>query len=206
MKIKNKPHYFHYITQSSDDIFENIWSGVLRELKNDLSWIDRLEKEDDELYSRDYDHDDFQTYWNWPQNWRDEFENAKTIAHKQRIQLLSDAEKYEFDGQTIWIKGESVYLSTSSYACGDICLMTIDDDSDFDSVVTAAYAYINEWQDWNKKYGLKYEALNILSKAERPFTDSLVGTTQECDGCGSYSLIVEDKNGIVLCKYCAAAK
>lgn len=78
-------------------------------------------------------------------------------------------------------------------------------DDDYDSVVTAAYAYINEYRDWEKNHKNIWEAANIKSSEDNPFSDTLVGTMQTCDGCGAYTKIVEEdrfQNGY--CRTCCS--
>ena len=206
MTIKSAPLYFTYMTQASHPIFKRCWATKLHQLKKDLNWIDELEKEHEETYSRDYDSDDFPLFHCWPQAWRDAYNSAEDEASALLDEHLAKAEVFKVDGDRIYILDEEVWFSTSSYNYGARTLMATSDHSDaiaFDSVATAAYAYVNDYNDWNAKYGARWEAANILSKSDHPFTDSLVGTTEECDGCGCYGKIVKEIDDIILCEDCA---
>jgi len=208
MKLASKPRYFDYLTQVDDPFFDQVWSSKLAVLSADLTWIDEMEVRHNETYSRDFEHDDFPTYYNWPKHWREAFQAAKNEGHLLKKAHLAQAETHRIDGDVVYILGEEVWFSTNHYDNGDIYKMAVSDrdkNHEFDSVVTAAYAYINDFNEWEQAHGKAYERANILSKIERPFTDSLVGTEQECDLCGCYALIAKEENGNAICCHCASS-
>jgi hypothetical protein len=202
--LTSKPYYFKYFNQVPCPFFEKLWSETLVDLQKDLTWIAKLEDEDQEQYSRDYQHDDFPTYYNWPQKWRDEFQLIKDKVHELTATYLSSAEKHDIDGNTLYIIGDKeVWFATQHYAHGDIAKVELNCNSSTDSVLTSAYMYMNDFKDWEKTHSKDYEAANILSSADSTFSDSLVNTNQECDGCGCITRIAkEDDNHNVFCSDC----
>lgn len=206
--MKSAPHYFEYLEQAECPFFKKHWGEKLSQLMLDLTWIDELEKTDNEIYSRDKNDDDFPTFWNWPQKWQNDYNDAIRIAHKDKEIYLANAEVYRFDNDCLYIleDSEEVWFSTSSYANGDIRRMDAASGRkiEFDSAITAAYAFKNDYQDWEKNHGATYRAANILSSADQMFSDSLVGTSQECDGCAAYTKIAKDDGNIALCENCAS--
>ncbi len=209
MSIASKPRYSDYLSQVDDTIFDQVWSPKLAVLSADLSWIDEMEAQNNETYSRDFEHDDFPTYYNWPKSWREAFEAAKREWHLLKKAHLERAEVHRVDGDVVYILGDEVWFSTNYYANGDIYKMAVSDrdkEHEFDSVVSAAYALINDFKEWEQTHGKAYEMANILSKIERPFADliSVVGTTQECDLCGGYALIAKEEDGNAICCHCAS--
>lgn len=228
MNMKSAPSYFSYITQDEDPFFNAAWDEKLKTLTQDLSWIDELESlnrnEVDEyrrsnpgwekshstlgnyqLFSKDVDSDDFPTFYNWPNEWQLAFQACSTEACNSKTEYLKGFQKYSIGDNSLYINDdkEEVFFSTHGYDFGNIAKMTVKEDS-FDSVLTAAYAFLNDYREWEKDHGAKWQQLNILSGAEPNDPCSLVGTTQECDGCGAYTVIVnEDPNGNCLCKDCS---
>lgn len=210
MKPESKPLYFVYLaqTEQSEDLFFNqVWSVKFAELSADLAWIDELEVKDGEAYSRDFDHVNFPTYYNWPASWRKAYEAAQNESHTLKKNHLAQAEVHQIDTQVIYIIGEEVWLSTPHYDNSVIYKMKANEvkGHSFDSVVTAAYAYINDFNEWKQAHGKAYERANIASKAQKPFTDSLVGTMETCDQCGGYAVIAKEENGNAICFHCASA-
>lgn len=203
MKIVSAPNYFSFINQIECPFFKKSWSDKCSVLIKNTKWIDALEIEDNEKYSRDIESDDFPTYWNWPQEWQNEFEDAKNKAHSFKKEHLKNAEIHQIDSSTLYILDESeeVWFSTSYYANGEITKMGCNEQ--YDSALTAAYIFINEYAEWEKKHSATYKMANMLSSADSVFTDSLVNTNNECDGCGSFALIVKEYNDIALCRNCA---
>lgn len=195
----SKPYYFSFLNQESEcTFFTEIWAEQLKAFSN-TSWIDALEIEDGEKYSRDFHSDDFPLFANWPHDFSRAFESATSDAQASITQHLKDAECHRIDGDTIYILNEEVWLSTKSYGNGDIRKMNDATDT-YDSVVTAAYVYINEHKEWSEKHGVKYEALNILSSLEEQRSiDSLIGTMQECDGCATYAVVTSEEGSHVYC-------
>jgi hypothetical protein len=210
MNVASKPLYFMYFTQDINPFFSKIWAEKLKALMADLAWIDELERRDSETYSRDYDHDDFPNYWVWPQSWRNAYGLAESEASLAKKELLKSAEAFTIDNDDLYIFEDEnkVWFSTSSYDNGTLMQMQLQtgkNEHEFDSVVTAAYAFINDFNEWKQAHGKAYEMANILSKIERPFTDSIVGTTQECDQCGGYARIVKEESGNAICCHCVSA-
>lgn len=207
MKTEPKPLYFSYLTQSDNPFFDVYWGKKLAKLVLDLKWIDELEVEDDCAYSRDFESDDFPTFWNWPQGWQDAHREASNSARLAKMAHLKSAEVVNIDGDELYIleDSEEVWFSTSTYANGIVMKMDAvsNDDIEFDSAYTAAYAYMNDYKEWDAQYGSCWKAANILSSADCQFSDKLVGTTQECDGCGAYTRIVKDDGNVSLCAECA---
>lgn len=210
MSIKSAPTYYYYITQDCDPFFDVIWEKKLKTLTRDLSWIDALNAQG-EAFSKDLSSEDFPTYHHWPLDWKMALQACSNEAHKAKTEYLKGSQKHEIDRDTLYINDETeeVFFSTNSYGYGDIRKMMVQDDRFdsvlFDSVLTAAYAYLNDYREWKEEHGANWEALNILSGAEPCNTDSLVGTTQECDGCGAYTLIAkEDNNQNCFCKNCTS--
>ena len=206
MMIKSAPNYYSFLTQENCPFFESAINKQLLLLASDLSWIDALEKEDDETYSRDYFDCEFPHFVDWPKNWQDGHNAAMKEADDNLTKHLLKAEEHRLDSDvSLYILDEEVYLSTQFYANGSIRKMS--QIGRYDSAVTAAYIYINEYREWESKHSATYNAANILSSSESIFTDSQMGTSQECDGCGNFRLIViEDKNHNVYCSDCTAIK
>ncbi|HAS7807782.1 TPA: hypothetical protein I7551_07750 [Vibrio cholerae] len=227
MNIKSAPSYFSYITQESDPFFNEVWAQKLKTLTLDLSWVDELEsvnrKEVDEYrrtnpdwevtrstygrydsFSKDVESEDFPTFHNWPIEWQSAFEACETEAYNLTTEHVKSFDKYLIGNNTLYIhdEKEEVFFSTNSYDFGCIKKMMAKDDS-FDSVLTAAYALLNDYREWEKNHGVHWQKINILSGAEPKAINDLKGTEQECDGCGAFTVIVnEDSNGNCFCKDC----
>ncbi|MDI5832562.1 hypothetical protein OCF84_21425 (plasmid) [Shewanella xiamenensis] len=199
--MNSKPLCHFYLHLDGNPFFNETWNKKrLPDLMKDLSWVEQEEPP----VSKDFDHDDFPTYWNWPQNWRTEYEAAKHEASLLLKQHVSNFEVFNLDGCTVYIddcSGE-VFASSAHHCHGDLC--SAEPHDSFDSATTAAYAFVNDFKDWHSKWSGAYEAANILSKATRNVDDTVVGTTEECDGCAAYSKIVKvDAHGNALCATCA---
>ena len=162
--IKSAPHYFSFLTQTESPFFNESWDKAFAELNSDLTWIDELEKEMEETYSRDFDDTDFPSYHIWPKNWRDAFESASRNSRENIKKHLLNAEKHEFDGITLYIleDQEEVWLSTPHYDYGSITKMESVDK--YDSAITAAYIYLNEYENWSKKHKRSWDIANALSE------------------------------------------
>ncbi len=231
MNIKSAPFYFDYLTQSECPFFDLIWQPKLNELSKDLSWIDHLNEEErlereaeitsdlekgvkpsqrlssEYESSKDFYSDDFPTFYNWPQEWQQAYRDIGNEIHLMKKEHLANADVFEINGSRLYILDESeeVWFSTNHYGNGDITKMDAATDRkvDFDSAITAAYAYKNDYEEWNTKHSSAYKAANILSSSESSvYTDSLKGTQQECDGCAAYSIIVKDDGDVALCANC----
>lgn len=229
--MNSAPLYFSYLIQTECPFFAKVWSEKLEQLMIDLTWIDRLNQQietdksnriakdiesgrdpsnfyssGEQKCSKDFNAESFPSYHDWPKKWQEEYQSAIAQSRMQKESHLAAADTYRFDNSTLYIleDSEEVWFSTPHFANGDICKMapTANDKVEFDSAITAAYAFKNDYQEWDAKFGNAYKAANILSSADTVFTDSLVGTTQECDGCAAFAKIVKDDGNVALCANC----
>jgi hypothetical protein len=180
MNIVFPPSYFKYLSQTNCPFFGEIWARELGNLANDIQWIDTLEKEDGTTYSRNPDSDDFPTYYNWPESWRRAYSRSVSEAEAKKKQHLRDAETHKLDEITLFILDdlEEVWLSTPHFNNGTIEKM--DGLDPYDSVSTAAYVFLNLFNEWKAKHKNTWKAANILSSGNAlPERDSVI-----CEVCG----------------------
>ncbi len=230
--MKSAPFYFNYLTQVECPFFAALWAQKLESLMVDLTWIDRLNQQieadksgrikkdlesgrepsnyfasDEQKCSKVFNDESFPDYHDWPENWQSMFREAVNEAGQERDRHLAAADTYDCGHNVLYIleDSEEVWFSTPHFANGQQCKMDCaeNDKVGFDSVVTAAYAFKNDYQEWDAKSGNAYRVANVLSSAEVVLTDSLVGTEQECDGCAAFTEIVKDDGDVALCANCA---
>jgi hypothetical protein len=181
--MKSSPSYFSYFTQSDSPYFDISWMNSF-----DMSWIDDLneqqkkefeeEKKDAELpdsyhssddgtNSKDLNSVDFPLSHHWPAEFKEKFKYSVKESKEKIASLIKDTEQVieieELEIYTDCPDGNH-YFSTRFYANGDIQLAAIDNDSEFDSVDTAVYAFVNDWNDWNKEHGSSYRKAIKLSE------------------------------------------
>lgn len=203
--IVSAPSYFKFITQDCNVFFNRQWDEKRKALMLNLTWIDDLENKLVEKFSRDYESDDFPCYDLWPRIWFNTFNQCSRDSHIEAKEYLSKFQYFKIENCELYLDDdkEEVYFSTPHYDHGSIVKMMATDD--YDSALTAAYAYLNEYREWEIQHKANWEHANLLSMTNNSADhDSLVGTLQECDGCSAYTTIVrEDLNGNVFCQACS---
>ncbi|MFG0449358.1 hypothetical protein [Shewanella algae] len=231
--MKSKPSYFEYFTQVDDDInFDWSWINSA-----DMSWVDelsatalekkkaRIEQDilngrdpndsffsDEEPYSKDFHSVDFPSYGDWPKSFIEQYDNTVEKGQKKILDMCKTAE--EVIAEDEWylylncIDGNH-YFRTPYYSHGEPSLVGLSDESDFDSIDTAVFAFKNDYQEWRKEHGDEYKRINTLMELEALRSDSnsgniynSVGIKAECDYCGGYGLIVAEIDNNDVCEDC----
>lgn len=164
----SRPMCHKYLSLRDNPFLTETWEKArLPELMKDLSWVDR----EDLPVSKDYNDEDFPAFWNWPAKWQAEFRKAETEALELLIQYVSSFEKFTLGSCTVYINegNNEVFVSSPAYDNG--YLSRAEPRNVFDSVSTAAFAFVNDYNHWHSKFGMAYKATNITSSSTSNFTD-----------------------------------
>ncbi len=222
----NQPDYFSYFTQGESPYFDLSWIE-----KEDLSWIDDLNQarelskqqeienniEDggdpapfhfsfkEEPASKDFESVYFPGYHEWPDSFRSKYDSSVKNSADKIAEIIKTAdEKLTFDELTIYVECDdgNHYISTKYYDYGSVTIAVIDEDSDFDSVDTAVYAFINDYRDWESEHGDAYRKARLLSELEalrdpQPFDDFNL----DCDH-GDLGSLGYKHGEVVKCPHC----
>lgn len=180
MKIVSAPYYFEYFRIGST--FNDDWMVGLS-----TDWKETLD-----------DPEDADNYYCWPEEWVAAYKEA-VHGYQAKIRATAEAGQiYRCGEMTLYDAGNEIFASTPYHGHGDIDIVEISDDSNFDSAETAFYAFINDYRDWEKSHKSRWDAANILSGADPgPATDSVI-----CELCGSTFSIPQGSDG-EMCNECA---
>jgi len=159
--MKLQPSYFEFFTQAENPYFDISWMNEF-----DMDWVDSV---DDDDVSKDFDSIDFPLSHHWPEEFKAKFQQSVSDSNKKIASLISKADEVvKIDEMTIYLDcpDSHHYFSTPFYANGEIQRAGIDEDSQYDSAETAVYIFINEWNNWNEKYGKSYRNACKLSELD----------------------------------------
>lgn len=200
-KTEKKPIYSKYFSQGQSEYLDLSWFE-----SEDLSWIEDLGEEE---VSIDWKSIDFPSYHAWPQSLKDKYDSSLRDCQKKLKEVVKTAEETAEIGKLkIYVECEdgNTYCSTEYWCNGAIAIAEIDDDSDFDSVETAAYAFINDYNEWYEKNGngKRHERNIRLSELEALWNpveikDFDSGSGCEHDDLGSFGYT---HGSIVICPSC----
>lgn len=143
--MNSRPMCHKYLSLRENPFLSETWDKArLPELMKDLSWVD----EDDLSVSKDYNHEDFPTFWNWPIEWQSEFRKAEAEALELLAEYVSSFEKFTLGSCIVYINEDTDEVFVSSPAYDNGYLSRAEPRSVFDSAPTAAYAFANDYNDW----------------------------------------------------------
>lgn len=223
-KIEREPSYIAYFEQYISG--DNSWLvEIFRDI--DMAWVEPLQKELDEnnafyaemnartsypeAYSRNPLSDDFPSFHDWPLSAQQKFNDEVNRQNEQCRKLAYTGKVAKCGDVTLYLDCEDGghYFSTPYFDHGVIYKVALNADLrdvDFDSTETAVYAFFNDWNDWNEKYGeasRKRDNLLML-EALRLDTTSSVNEDTNSNGCEHEDLgSLGYKHGdVVSCPFC----
>ncbi|MFK5893572.1 MAG: hypothetical protein QM504_10160 [Pseudomonadota bacterium] len=156
--------------------------------------------------AKDFNCVDFPLMHEWPKEFKSVYDEILNSGRQKINSIVKTAEQELVLGHvTLYVSCEdgNHYFSTPYFANGEITLACLDDDSHIDSVDTAVYMFINEYNQWQDKYGKAYEAAVTLSNLEalrQPCSaENDVGCEHE--DLGSLGCV---HGSMVTCPYCGS--
>ena len=173
--MKTKPRYFEYFTQCADQYCD--WKWVEEE---DLSWIDELnqriktERENTtgntaacslEELSKDFDSSDFPDYHEFPEIFREKYDKTLIKSRLLISEIIKSARTVKIEEVTLYVECSdgNHYFSTPHFGDGNVEMAVLGEHSDFDSIDTAVYAFINDWKNWNDENGQEWRKMELLT-------------------------------------------
>jgi len=184
--MKSPNSYFEYFTQGKNHFFDYSWVD-----KVDLSWVDELNKEraankehriqrdiergynpedthssDEDVAVKNFEDIDFPPWHEWPENFLEKYRETNSLATQALAEMIKSAEqKIVIDNMQIYFncKDGKSYFSTFYYGNGSIEVASLTEDSSFDSLETAIFAFFNDYTHWYENYGKEHDAALRLS-------------------------------------------
>lgn len=199
-----QPKYFSYFNQGESQYLN--WS-LLDDV--DMTWVDDLNKQraledDHDIASKDLGNIDFPSSHEWSPHFESKFNEIVSAARETIDGMIKTADEVvTIETMKIYLdcKDGNHYFSTPFFDHGSIRVVAIDSESDFDSVDTAVYAFINDYNEWREEHGQKHDAMTQLSNLEALRQPVSLDTESGCDHEDLGSL--GHRHGdIVECPYC----
>lgn len=221
-KIVREPHHFKYFTRCLDNIYFNVF------LNCDMGWVDELQAKEDaerasrkkeglfcfdrEVYSSDPSSDYFPIYSDWPESKQEKLK-ILVRAEEKKVQAIARTGKIvKCNSVTLYLdcSDGNHYFSTPYFNYGEIYkakLIENNSFADFDSALTAVYAFYNDWKDWDAEHGRANRAYNkelmlmAMSLDQQGSAEPLDSKNSDCshEDLGSLGYIHGD---IVICPHC----